>query len=311
MRKVVVLSSVLAVACFFAGWTEAAFADRVKRTDGNTYYRAPNNAGGKTIVIPIGTTFEGRISNTVSSAKSHPGQGFEIVMSSPVLANGIDVVIPAGSAIIGEVVEAVPSSSLPRKKRQPPPRGKLRVQLNGLRTPDGVSYPMVASLAGEVGGRSNNNRTPMGTGVAYMGSAASFEAVGPGMSKLGRGGNGRHGPELVKRRELLKDEIYGLGEQTKDEDTQIRSLVVRRHDYWIDSGSPLTVRLAAPLKLAVTKPGEGAPLGSVEDRSAEDLPAPSLRRQSAPESSPLSSPLPQQQQPVQQPPSQQPASTDF
>lgn len=310
MKKVVVVAI---LGCLTGGlFDSASAAPPSKRVDGNTYYRAPNASGGKSILIPIGTTFEGRINGTVSSARSHPGQGFEIVMSSPVLANGTDVVIPAGSSIIGEVVEAVPSSSLPRKKKQPPPRGKLRVQINGLRTPDGTSYPLVATLAGEVGGRSGGNRTPLGTGVAYMGSAASFEAVGPGMNKLGRGGNGRHGPELVKKREMLRDEIYGLGDQLREDESLIRSLVLRKHDYWIDAGSPLTVRLGAPLKLAVTKPGEGVSLGSVEDAPSDDLPAPSLRRtsrQSAPPEEPAAAPPPQQQQP--DPPRQRPASTDF
>lgn len=285
-------------------------AQRNKRVDQNTYYRAPNAAGGKTIVIPINTTFEGRISDTVSSARSNPGQAFEIRMSSPVLANGSDVVIPAGSSIIGEVVEAVPSSSFPRKKGMPIPRGKLRVQINGLRTPDGVQYPLVASLAGEEGGRSNNNS--IGPGIAYMGSAASFEAVAPGMNKLGR--NNRRGPEITSKREAMRHEIYGMDQNAlRNDDSTIRSLVLRKHDYWIDAGSPLTVRLGAPLKLAVTRPGEGVSLGSVEDAPTDELPAPSLRRQSAPperaSTAPVSSAPPQQQQLPQA--GQPPLSTDF
>lgn len=309
MKGPILLTLVAMICC--ATVCAPANAQRYKRTDGNTFYRAPNASGGKTIVIPIGTTFEGRLSKTVSSAKSHPGQGFEVIMSSPVLANGSDVVIPAGSAIIGEVVEAVPSSSLPRKKKEPPPRGKLRVQLNGLRFPNGVNYPMVATLAGEVGGRSGGQRTPLGTGVAYMGSAASFEAVGPGMSKLGRnGGGGKRGPELVSKREMLRNEIYGLGEQ-EQQDTLIRSLVLRKHDYWIDGGSPLTVRLGAPLKLAVTKPGEGLPMGSVEDAPVDDLPAPSLGRLPSKGAPPEQAP--ESAAPVAPPPPapRQPASTDF
>lgn len=282
-------------------------AQKNKRVDNNTYYRAPGNAGGKTIIIPIGTTFEGRISDTVSSARSNPGQAFEIRMSSPVLANGSDVVIPAGSSIIGEVVEAVPSSRFPRKKRMPIPRGKLRVQINGLRTPDGVQYPLVASLAGEEGGRSNRNS--IGAGIAYMGSASSFEAVAPGMNKLGRNNN-RRGPEITSKREAMRHEIYGMDQNAmREDDATIRSLVVRKHDYWIDAGSPLTVRLGAPLKLAVTKPGEGVSLGSVEDAPTDELPAPSLRRQSAPpeRSAPVSSATPQPPPTAGQPP----LSTDF
>lgn len=305
MKQTAILAAALALT-FMPLSQECAFAQKNKRVDGNTYYRAPNAAGGKSIIIPIGTTFEGRISETVSSARSNPGQGFEIRMSSPVLANGTDVVIPAGSCIVGEVVEAVASSRLPKKKKEPPPRGKLRVQINGLRTPDGVNYPLVASLAGEEGGR-GGNRNSIGPGIAYMGSASSFEAVGPGMNKLGR--NNKRGPELVSKREAMRHEIFGMDQNAmREDDRTIRSLVLRKHDYWIDAGSPLTVRLGAPLKLAVTKPGEGVSLGSVEDAPTDDLPAPSLRRSSAPpvDAAPVS--LPQQASP----PTTQPGlSTDF
>lgn len=272
-------AAILAIACA----ASPAQAQRTKRVDGNTYYRAPHHMGGKSIIIPVGTTFEGRMSTTISSAKSHPGLAFSIVMSSPVLANGTDVVIPSGSEIMGEVVEAIPSSSLPRRKKEPPPRGKLRVQLSGLRTPDGTTYPMVAALIGEEGGRSGRD-VPLGTGVAYMGSAAAFEAVSPGMQKAGRS-SGRRGPELVSKREALKHEIYGLGDdrygRAHDEDRIVRSLVVRKHDYWIDAGSPLSVRLNAPLKLAVSAPGQGVPLGSVQEEPDEELPAPSPRKTKA------------------------------
>lgn len=255
---------------------------RTKRSDPNTYYRAPHTMAGKTIILPIGTTFEGRMSRDISSAQSHAGLAFAIIMSSPVLANGTDVVIPAGSEIIGEVVEAIPSKNFPRKKRMPPPRGKLRIQLNQLRTPDGTSYPLVANLAGEVedkGGR-RGLQNQLGSGVAYVGTAASFEAVAPGSNRYGgRAGQNGRGPEYVKKREFLAHEIYGTGGDSRfqgGEDARIRSLVIRKGDYWIDEGSPLTVRTGAPLKLGITPPGAGVPLGTVEDDSDDSLPRPSM-----------------------------------
>ena len=263
---------------------DASAQQRTKRSDPNTYYRAAHTMSGKTIILPIGTTFEGRMSTSISSAKSHSGQAFSIILSSPLLANGTDVVIPAGSEVIGEVVEAIPSRAFPRKKKMPPPRGKLRIQLNQLRTPDGTSYPLVANLAGEVedtkGGRGRTGPT-LGSSVAYVGTAAAFEAVAPGSNRYGggRGGQQGRGPDYVRKREFMSHEIYGTGGDRNQgqDDNRIRSLVIRKYDYWIDEGSPLTVRTGAPLKLGIAAPGAGVPLGSVSDEPDEPLPGRSLK----------------------------------
>lgn len=263
--------------------TEADAQQRTKRSDPNTYYRAAHTMSGKTIILPIGTTFEGRMSTSISSAQSHAGQAFSIILSSPLLANGTDVVIPAGSEVIGEVVEAIPSKAFPRKRKMPPSRGKLRIQLNQLRTPDGTSYPLVASLAGEVEDTKGGHRTgpTLGSSVAYVGTAAAFEAVAPGSNRYGggRGGQQQRGPEYVRKREFMAHEIYGTGGDRNqgDDGNRIRSLVIRKYDYWIDEGSPLTVRTGAPLKLGIAAPGAGVPLGNVEDASDESLPGRSMK----------------------------------
>ncbi len=314
---------------------------RVKRTDPNTYYRAPHSLTGKMIVLPIGTTFEGRLSQTLSSAKSHAGESFSIGLSAPVLSNGIDVVIPAGSEVVGEVVEAISSHSQPKQKRMPPPKGKLRVQINLLRTPDGTTYPLVGNLTGEVegkrGGRSGF-QTPLGSSVGFVGTAEAFEAVAPGSNRYGKQITPGRGPEYVKKREFLRDEIYGNGGERQDgiEDRRIRSLVLRKYDLWIDAGSPLTVKLQAPLRLAVTPPNAGMPVGSQEQYTQDEgLPGPSTKggggsdippitdegappdpspapraRRTAPQqsSAPAQSAPPQQQQPAPSTPGASPSS---
>lgn len=235
-----------------ASLAEPGQAQRRKnqRVDNEQYYRPPSSFAGKSVLIPIGTTFEGRIDSTISSSKSQAGLRFTIIMSSPVLANGSEVIIPAGAQMIAEVVEAIPASSLPRQKGMAPPRGKLRVQITGLRMPDGTTYPLVASLAGEVSGRSGHQSTPLGTGVAYVGSSTSFESVGPG-ARGSRRPDGRS--PVVSKQEMLKNELYGLDRTNKqDQGAQIRSLTLRNRDYYIYSGSPLTIRLNAPLKITVS-----------------------------------------------------------
>ncbi len=260
---------------------QADAQQRTKRSDPNTYYRAPHSMAGKMIILPIGTTFEGRLNKTISSAKSHMGDSFGIVLAAPVLSNGIDVIIPAGSEVVGEVVEAISSNAQPKKKGMPPPRGKLRIQITQLRTPDGTSFPLVANLIGEEESEKNRGRhsmqTNMGSSVGYVGTSEAFEAIAPGANRYGKQYSNGRGPDYVKKREFLAHEIYGNGADDfkgKD-DRRIRSLVLRKMDLWMDNGSPLTVKLQAPLRLSLSPHNEGLPVGAVEDNGGDELPAPS------------------------------------
>lgn len=279
----ILLTTSLMVASLVTTIAPSALAKTAQRTEFGKNYRAPSSMSGKTVVMPVGTTFEGRVDQTLSSTQSHAGQSFNIIMSSPVLANGVDVLIPAGSKILGEVVEAVPSGRVPYKRKvQPKPRGKLRIQLTGLQTPDGVTYPMVASVAGEVdarGGGGRSRKTPLGTSVAYVGSNASFESVAPGAPGTTRQRPGQ-AAKVMKKKEMLKDAIYGLDDERKyHEDSLIRSLVLKKRDYFIYEGSPMTVRLNAPFKIGITPQNAGVPVTSLEEEvQEEDLPASTKQR---------------------------------
>jgi hypothetical protein len=245
-----------------------------RRSDPNEFYRPASTLSGKTVLIPIGTTFEGRINTSLSSTKSRAGQSFAIILSSPILANGTDVLIPAGSQVLGEVVEAVPASRVPRQKGEPKHRGKLRIQVSSLRTPDGITYPLVASLVGESGvNKHSTRRVPLGTSVSYMGSSSSFEAVAPNMSEKVRSRHTGRTPKVVRKQDMLMDPILGLnresGWQDRDSDFTIRSLVLKKLDYYIYEGSPLTVKLSAPLKMGITAPVMGEPIQPVDEKANE------------------------------------------
>jgi hypothetical protein len=261
----------------------SASAQRGRRIgDPNEFYKAPSTMRGKTVLIPTGTTWEGRIDTTVSSEKSHPGQNFKIIMSAPVLANGTDVVVPAGSALIGEVVEATPANKVYRQKWESKIliRGKLRVQVSGLQTPDGTTYPLVAHITGEVSKHHRPFKKPLGNGVAYIGTAASFEAVHPGASNRKKTARRPgEGPKAISKRELLEDELHGLGAErwNEDQDNTIRSLVLKKRDYYIYEGSPLTVKLVAPFRIGITQPGMGAPM-TVDDAPVDDALPPASAR---------------------------------
>jgi len=306
--RTLLCATVIVTPWFVSGFYHQAEAQssappsRPKRlSDPDEFYRAPSSTHGKTVLVPIGTTWEGRIDTTISSSRSRPGTAFSITMSSPVLLNGSDVIVPAGSSIIGEVVEAVSASNVPPKRGQNKKsiRGKLRVQVSGLRTPDGVVHPLVASLAGEVDTREGHHTPaiPHGTGIAYMGSSSSFEAVNINRAKTVRGDSGDRRPNVVKRSDLLKDSILGAGDEgyRRDELT-IRSLVLKGRDYYIYSGSPLTVRLSAPFKIGVATPNMGGPVSSVEELE-ETLPPPSRRPAAAEPQSRASNPYESYQRP--------------
>ena len=265
-----------------------------QRPNPEAYYRAPGTVLGKTVVLPIGTTFEGRIDSTIGSAHSRQGETFTISMTAPVLANGTDVLIPAGSQVLGEVVEAIPSGHVQHMKGYPKPIGKLRVQLTGLRTPDGVSYPMVASLAGENVQSGPHNQKPnsmLGPGIGYVGSPSSFDAVAPGLADRMR--NQRGGPQAMTKQKLLSDPIYGVDRTSANSNQKqaIRSLVHQGRDLVIHTGSPVTIKLESAFKIGVAPPPAAldtmappvdssmngghrfAPTGSGETMSQESQPA--------------------------------------
>ncbi len=233
---------------------------RPRGNDPDKYYNAPQTIEGKTVIIPMGTIIEGRLNSTISSKDSSQGEKFTLEITTPCLANGTDVVIPAGSKIEGEVVEAIPASKIyKRKGNYGKPTGKLRTQLNMLRTPDGIAYPLTASIAGELisagKGRLQQNPEITKHDIAYMGSVTSFAAVHPGVNSS----NAANPLKVTDRRAYMKDPI--LGSEKPDALSRMgrpiyRSLVRIKQDVYIKEGSPLNVRLDSPLKISVA-PAQG------------------------------------------------------
>lgn len=235
-------------------------ADAVRRgQNSEKFYRSPSSVHGKTVLIPIGTHIEGRINSTISSNKSQQGEKFTIEITSPILANNVDVIIPSGSRISGEVVEAIPASKIPHHKGDPKPFGKLRTQLTSLSTPDGMNYPMVASMAGEFvaqgRGRLTANEEIGAPNMGYVGSQASFNAVHPGVNTRGGDGYGGYnrGPKVVGKKEYFKDAILGADARRQNQRGMavISSIKKKGHDIYILTGSPLRIRIDAPLKIGM------------------------------------------------------------
>jgi len=260
MNNIKILFVSVLVAGLGAAVSDRALAQGGKQTDPEKFYRAPGTIHGKTVVLPLGSHFEGRLNETISS-KTRQGLKFSIEITSPILANATDVIIPTGSRIIGEVVEAIPSSKQRKVKDQPKPLGKLRTQLSSLITPDGMTYPLVASIMHEYTKSGKYTRANQEIGqpsMGYVGSQTSFDAVHPGFDT--RAGGGNRGPKVVGRREFMRDPI--MGTEGRNKVTQYGSPVIRAirrvgNEIYIYSGSPLTVRLDAPLKMSIA-PSKGA-----------------------------------------------------
>ncbi|HEY9772297.1 MAG TPA: hypothetical protein V6C81_00650 [Planktothrix sp.] len=232
-------------------------------------FRGASGLQGKTIFLPVGTSFEGRIDTTIGSSKSKQGQRFNIITASPILGNGTDVIIPAGAKVVGEVVEAIPAGDVGHPKHYKP-YGRLRVQLTSLQMPDGMTYPLVASLMPESYAERNkkSNNPNLGGGLGYSGSQASLNAVRPGM-----GGRNNSQRGMLSKNDLAKDPFYGGGGDMSGKSGSgnqgsgvIRSLVPKGHELYIFEGSPLSIRLDAPLKIGIAA-APGAE--SLYDRAAE------------------------------------------
>lgn len=264
--------------------------ERPKRTyNPDVYFPSTHSINGKVIVLPIGTTFEGRVDKTISSEHSREGERFNVVIDSPVMVNGTDVVIPPGSQVVGEVVEAVPAADVPRQpwEKKPLVHGKLRIQLSSLRTPDGATYPLIANIAGEVFDGAHKYleqyRQPLGTNVGYVGTQAGFDAsnVNRIQQEINRKYHGDMGPQVMAKKEFLKDEVSGMGPdglRNAYDFGHPRSLVLKKRDYYIYKGSPLTIKLTAPFKIGMVDPGQGVAVGSLGDEPRERvLPPPTTQ----------------------------------
>jgi hypothetical protein len=249
------------------------------QTGANAYFTPPTSLSGKTVVIPAGTTLEGRLESTIGSSVSKMGERFSIELTSPALANGTDVLIPAGARIIGEVVDAVPSGKVTHDKHEKP-FGKLRVQITNLRMPDGTTFPMIASIVGEQGGKGGRN-PDLGGGVAFAGSTNNFNTVAPGRYSANPYGRrrGPTGPHLVGKSEMLSDPILGNDGGSQIGYYGMRSLVKKKRNLFFYKGTPLTVRLDAPMKMGIgVARNSGVNLEAPSNPDAEIYPGSGHRR---------------------------------
>lgn len=114
------------------------------------------------VSVPAGTTFAAELQDTLSSASSRAGDTFRARIVDDVVDDG-EVVIPAGSEVVGEVTEAVPLRKVGGKAR-------LAVRFTDLVLSSGSTVPIRATLTEE-------GRNETGRDAATIGGGAAGGAV--------------------------------------------------------------------------------------------------------------------------------------
>jgi len=134
---------------------------------------------GIAVTVPTGALLRMRINQTLTSAQAKPGDIFDGIVVSDVVAGGA-VAIPRGSTVQGKVVDAKKSGALAG-------RGELSLQLTQV-TLGGQTYPIVSDVWGQATGDKavqSVNKTAAGGAIgALFGAAAAGgkgAAIGAGV----------------------------------------------------------------------------------------------------------------------------------
>ena len=115
-------------------------------------------------LIPAGTTITVRLSSSLSSAFSRPGDSFGAILEEPIIVQG-QTVAPQGATITGKVLDARPSGQL----REP---GYLRLVLTAVLLKGKVTQLQTSSIFAKGGPRGKRSPTVLGTSLPSVGKSA-------------------------------------------------------------------------------------------------------------------------------------------
>lgn len=192
--SICVLTSLLTLNCAFAA-PNFQYSEQ-QQMPVNNYNNAPQMSyngnqplRGSVITVPSGTTFKATLSSRISSAEATVGQPVYMMLGSDFYCNG-KLVAPAGSSVVGNVIEASPA-------KHGSINGKLSVRFTQITTPAGTQIPISAVIktddnSGLLVGGTKKDVAKEYTKDLAVGSAAGalsglvFGALAGG-DKLGRG----------------------------------------------------------------------------------------------------------------------------
>lgn len=126
--------------------------------------------------VPSGTVMRVELMESLSSQTSEPGDIFRARVASDVTDDGGQVVIPAGSEVVGVVGEAVPL-------RKVGGQAKLTLRFTDLVLPSGGTVPIRASFVGA--GRSETRKDAATIGGAAAGGAILGRVLSKGNRSRG------------------------------------------------------------------------------------------------------------------------------
>lgn len=199
---------------------------------------------GRTVFIPQGMNLPVVLTGSVSSDSARTGDPIEARIAENV--NLGDTMIPAGSAVLGQVTESKSGARLAKS-------GMLGMKFTRLRTPDGIEIPITAHISGKVAGYEDvgTDSTDILKGESTSGKVKNVllqSAVGAGGGALlGTAVGGIAGGGRGAGRGAWAGLAIGAGLGAAN------SLLVRKgKEVNVGSGTTLTLQLDAPASVAVS-----------------------------------------------------------
>lgn len=195
---------------------------------------------GRVAYAPAGLVINAVLSTSISTQVARAGDLIQANVSNPISLG--DSQIPAGSVLIGTVTDA-------KNGRYLGLAGRLGMQFNRLRTPDGIETPISAHLTGQIGSYEDKDgngqiagetwkRKAVQAGLRGGAGAGLGAALGTGVGAIAGGGRGAG-------RGAWSGAAIGGGVGVA------QSVLLRKgRDVTIQSGTPIQVQLDAPVTVA-------------------------------------------------------------
>lgn len=201
---------------------------------------------GRVAYAPAGLTIKANLATSITSQLAKPGDLVQANVSQAIMLG--DSQIPLGSVLLGQVSDAQAS-------RRFGLTGKLGIQFNRLRTPDGVETPISAHMVGGIGKYDDKGNNDQLVGETWKNKALQVGVrggVGAGLgAALGTAVGAIAGGTRGAGRGAWSGTAIGGGLGVAD------SLLLRKgREVTIPSGTPVEVQLDAPVSIAGGAPGQ-------------------------------------------------------
>lgn len=144
-----------------------------------------NPLKGRVVLVPAGAEFEASLVTTISSGINRIGDRVTATVTAP-LVIGSDVVVPVGSQVLGQIVNAIPAERFMAGSG-----GVLELRFTTLQTPTGQQYPISASIDESLFRLSATGGSRVAMGVAKTAVGAGVgAALGTALGAIAGGKQG-------------------------------------------------------------------------------------------------------------------------